>query len=456
MGNNENTIVYLIGMGPGNADCLTREAVQALAQATVCIGASRMLQIWKSLCEDDGRDAEQTFYNAYKAEKIAELIRNHEGETIAVVFSGDIGFYSGAKKLSMMLRKAVVGICNMAGNTIGTTEQIQAGKTIYEIHYIPGLSSVLYLFDKLGEIWEDAELISNHGISANIPAKVLHHTKVGTLLGGENQVAAVCKRLTEVDLGDTGVIVGERLSYPNEKITKSCAKNLCAETFDKLAVAIFINEHPQPRRLAPGIKDEMFIRGKVPMTKEEVRMVAIAKLGIQDGVGWLNYDQNSESCMAGNLAPVIYDVGAGTGSVSIELSLLTEQGTVYAIEKKPEAVELLYANREKFHVGNMEILAGEATEVIPTLPAPTYVFIGGSSGNLLKIVEQVYEKNPDARIALTAVTMETQAELLALSEVAKKREKTFDMVQMAVTRSREVGTYHMQQAENPVWIATVG
>ena len=456
MGNNENTIVYLIGMGPGNADCLTREAVQALAQATVCIGASRMLQIWKNLCEDDGRDAEQTFYNAYKAEEIAELIRNHEGETIAVVFSGDIGFYSGAKKLSMMLRKAVVGICNMAGNTTGTTEQIQAGKTIYEIHYIPGLSSVLYLFDKLGEIWEDAELISNHGISANIPAKVLHHTKVGTLLGGENQVAAVCKRLTEVDLGDTGVIVGERLSYPNEKITKSCAKNLCAETFDKLAVAIFINEHPQPRRLAPGIKDEMFIRGKVPMTKEEVRMVAIAKLGIQDGVGWLNYDQNSESCMAGNLAPVIYDVGAGTGSVSIELSLLTEQGTVYAIEKKPEAVELLYANREKFHVGNMEILAGEATEVIPTLPAPTYVFIGGSSGNLLKIVEQVYEKNPDARIALTAVTMETQAELLALSEVAKKREKTFDMVQMAVTRSREVGTYHMQQAENPVWIATVG
>ena len=74
----------------------------------------------------------------------------------------------------------------------------------------------------------------------------------------------------------------------------------------------------------------------------------------------------------------------------------------------------------------------------------------------MKIVEQIYEKNPDARIVLTAVTMETQAELLALSEVAKKREKTFDMVQMAVTRSREVGAYHMQQAENPVWIVTLG
>ena len=110
MGNNEHTIVYLIGMGPGNSDCLTREAVQALSQATVCIGASRMLAIWKSLCEEDGRDAEQTFYNAYKAEEIAELIQNHVGETIAVVFSGDIGFYSGAKKLSMMLRLSLIHI----------------------------------------------------------------------------------------------------------------------------------------------------------------------------------------------------------------------------------------------------------------------------------------------------------------------------------------------------------
>lgn len=149
MGNNEHTIVYLIGMGPGNSDCLTREAVQALSQATVCIGASRVLAIWKSLCEEDGRDAEQTFYNAYKAEEIAKLIQNHVGEMIAVVFSGDIGFYSGAKKLSMMLRKAVGKVCNMVDDTTGTTEQIQADKTIYELCYIPGLSSVQYFLTKL-------------------------------------------------------------------------------------------------------------------------------------------------------------------------------------------------------------------------------------------------------------------------------------------------------------------
>ena len=410
MGNNENTIVYLIGMGPGNADCLTREAVQALAHATVCIGAPRMLAIWKSLCEEDGRDVEQTFYNEYRGKEVAELIRSHEGETIAVLVSGDIGFYSGAKKLSEILCKEKRTDAGQDGSIAQTN---QAGCK-YQIKYIPGLSSVIYLLDKLGETWEDAELISNHGVYANIPAKVRHHAKVGTLRGDENQVAAICRRLTEVGL------------------------ELCACTFDKLAVAIFINPYPVARRLAPGIKDGAFIRGNVPMTKEEVRMVAVSKL------------------QANDYTPVIYDIGAGTGSVSIELALLTERGTVYAIEKKPEAVKLMYANRRRFHAGNMEIIEGEASEVIPSLPAPTHVFIGGNGGNLFKIMDQIYAKNPNARIVLTAVTLETQAEMLTLADIAKRHNVDFNMVQMAVTHSREAGPYHMMQAQNPVWIVTMG
>lgn len=434
MGNNEITIVYLIGMGPGNADCLTREAVQALAHATVCIGAPRMLAIWKSLCEEDGRDVEQTFYNEYRGKEVAELIRSHEGETIAVLVSGDIGFYSGAKKLSEAL-------CNEnrtdAGQDGSIAQMSQAGCK-YQIEYIPGLSSVIYLLDKLGETWEDAELISNHGVYENIPAKVRHHAKVGTLLGDENQVAAICRRLTEVGMEDIQVVIGERLSYPDEKIIKGYAKDLCAYTFDKLAVAIFINPYPVARRLAPGIKDDAFICGNVPMTKEEVRMVAVSKLQATD------------------YTPVIYDIGAGTGSVSIELALLTERGTVYAIEKKPEAVKLMYANRRRFHAGNMEIIEGEASEVIPSLPAPTHVFIGGNGGNLFNIMNQIYAKNPNARIVLTAVTLETQAEMLTLADIAKRHNVDFNMVQMAVTRSREAGPYHMMQAQNPVWIVTMG
>ena len=455
MENNQTTIVYLIGMGPGNVDCLTKEAEQALSQATVCIGAPRMCQILEQLKTAGGIcKKDQIVYDAYKEDEVVALLEKHAGETVAVIFSGDIGFYSGAKKLSLVLRSASRKDPNMSQDMTGTTEQINAGEISYELHYIPGLSSIPYLFDKIGQTWEDAEMVSNHGIIANIPAKVLHHAKVGTLLGGEDQVAEICTRLTEVGLGDIGVIVGERLSYEDEKITMKYAKGLCEKNFDKLTTAIFLNDHPELRYVSPGIPDGAFIRGNVPMTKEEVRTVVISKLGIYQGIGRKKYDPNSGQFRVDNLGAVVYDVGAGTGSVSIEMALLMEQGSVYAIEKNPEAVELLYANRAKFHAGNMEIVAGEATQVIPSLPAPTHVFIGGSSGNLLEIVNMIYAKNPNACIVVTAVTMETQNELLTISEVVKKQGKTFNMVQLAVTRSREVGAYHMLQAENPVWIAS--
>ena len=417
----EKTSIYLIGIGPGSAGCLTREAVQAIRQADVRIGASRMLQVCEDICGEEGHSAEETCYDAYLPNEVMNLIRKHTGETIALLFSGDIGFYSGAKRIRDMLKEE---------------------ETAYDIHFIPGLSSVLYLIDKMGGLWEKAELVSNHGTSANVPAKLLHHSQVCTLLGYEGQVADICRRLTEVGLGDTPVLVGERLSYADEKITKNFAKNLCESSFDRLAVAMFLNAKPQARRLAPGIPDDAFIRGNVPMTKEEVRAAVISKLRITDYV-------------AKDTPPVIYDVGAGTGSVSVEMALLTETGTVYAIEQHPKAVELLYENRRKFHTGNMEILAGEATGIIPELPAPTHVFIGGSGGNMLKIVEQVYQKNVNARIVITSVTMETQAELFTLAEMAKETGRKFDMLQMAVTRITEVGRYHMQQAENPVWIATI-
>lgn len=417
MGNTEKTIVYIIGMGPGNADCLTEEAGLALAKSTVCIGAERMLSIWKSIC-DETQIKRQTFYNLYKADEIKTSIDRHKGEHISVLFSGDIGFYSGAKKLADLL----------------------FGENV-EIHRIPGICSALYLLDKIGVCWEDAELVSNHGTCMNIPAKVLHHKKVCTLLGEKGQVSDICIRLTEVGLSDVRVTVGENLSYPEEKITAGYAKDLYERKFSKLAVALFEYDNPQPETIAPGICDDAFIRGKVPMTKAEVRAIVISKLGITQPEDGTN--------------PVVYDVGAGTGSVSIELCLLLENGSVYSIEKNPEAVSLLHENRKRFHAGNMEIIEGEATEVIPNLPAPTHVFIGGSNGNLMDIVKLVYDKNPHAAIVITAVTLETQAALLTLAKLTKQCGKSFDMIQMAVTRSKVAGDYHLQQAENPVWIATI-
>ena len=123
MENNQTTIVYLIGMGPGNVDCLTKEAEQALSQATVCIGAPRICQILEKLKTAGGIcKKDQIVYDAYKEDEVVALLEKHAGETVAVLFSGDIGFYSGAKKLSLVLRSASRKDPNMSQDMTGTTE----------------------------------------------------------------------------------------------------------------------------------------------------------------------------------------------------------------------------------------------------------------------------------------------------------------------------------------------
>lgn len=419
----KKTTVYIVGMGLGNPALLTHEAVEALQKSTVCIGAARMLEIWDNSMKNADNSQEMTQYSAYKPEEIVEIITCHKGETIAVLFSGDIGFYSGAKKLYALLQR-------------------ETEARSMEVRMLPGISSILYLLDKQGLTWEDVQLVSNHGTTATIFTKLLRHRKVATLLGDASQLSAICKRLVEVGMETTTVMVGERLSYPEETILRGTAQDFCETKTQALAVAYFEYTDVNAGRIAPGIPDEAFLRGTVPMTKAEVRAVVIAKLGIF-------------SCVGERETPIVYDIGAGTGSVSVELSLLLEEGSVYAIEKNPEAVRLLTENRRRFHAGNMEIVEGEATQCIPMLPTPTHAFIGGSSGNLLQIIQQLYEKNPKIRIVVTAVTLETQAKLAELAARAEAHGMSFALIQMAVTRSKKAGSYHLQQAENPVWIATM-
>lgn len=168
--------------------------------------------------------------------------------------------------------------------------------------------------------------------------------------------------------------MGENLSYENEKIFVKPASELTEYKGDPLSVICAVNENAGTRLETHGIRDEEFIRGKAPMTKEEVRTVSLSKLRL-----------TADS--------VCYDVGAGTGSLSIEMALRAHQGQVWAIEKKEDAVELIHRNKVKFAADNLEIVEGLAPEALKDLPAPTHAFIGGSSGNLKEIVKLLLEKN---------------------------------------------------------------
>ena len=182
------------------------------------------------------------------------------------------------------------------------------------------------------------------------------------------------------------------------------------------------------------MRDEVFLRGDVPMTKSEVRAISISKLELSE-------------------SSVLYDVGAGTGSVSVESGQVIKSGRIYAVEKNPEAVRLLKANREKFLIENMEIIEGTAPNALEGLAAPTHAFLGGTSGNVDEILNVILEKNPSARIVINVIAVES---LCLAVESLKRRGIEPEIVSVQVAKARKAGAYHLMQGQNPVYILSFG
>ena len=134
------------------------------------------------------------------------------------------------------------------------------------------------------------------------------------------------------------------------------------------------------------------------------------------------------------------------------MALRADQGQVFAIEKKEEAAALLEENKQKFAVDNLEIIKGEAPQALENLPAPTHAFIGGSSGNLKEIVALLLGKNPQVRIVINCITLETISEALDVLKEYDFQQR--EVVQLAASRSKEIGRYHLMMGENPIYIIT--
>ena len=396
--------VFIAGIGPGSEALQTQEVRAAIRRADCLIGARRML--------DAVAGPQQLAIDAIAPETIASHIAQHpECGVFCVVMSGDTGFYSGTKKLLPLLRDCRVRV-------------------------LPGLSSMSYLCARVGVSYEDAVPVSLHGRDFDIAREVRRRRKVFTLVGGDGGMQALCERLTQAGLGHVRIAVGERLSYPDEAITRGTAQELRSHTFDKLSAALIENDTPN-EIVTPGLPDEAFLRnlepGKlVPMTKSEVRSVCLSKLQLTPNA-------------------VCWDVGAGTGSVSIEMARLCADGTVYAIEKNERALALLEKNKEAFSASNMQIIPGPAPEACRALPAPTHAFLGGTFGSVRDILALLLEKNPHVRIVATAVTLESVSALsscMADFEIA-------ECVSVQVSKAAQLGQYHLMQAQNPVYVFTL-
>ena len=393
--------VTLIGMGSGQPENLTLQGLAALRQADLILGARRLLAVLPAGCTEN-RAA------AYRPDEVAELLQTSGAENAVLVYSGDTGFYSGAS--SMMEKLEALGV---------------------RARVLPGLSSIQLLAAALGRPWQGWNLVSAHGRTCDPVAECMQGRPTFFLTGGSEDPATLCAQLAAEGFGDVQAVVGQCLGTPEEKLFRGSVKELAAGRFNSLSVLLVEAAEVLPRR-APGLPDEAFERGDVPMTKQEVRAAVLAKLAVRP-------------------EDILWDVGAGTGSVSVELALAAPRGRVYAVECRPEGCALIKANREKFRTRNLVLVEGLAPAVLSDLPAPDAVFIGGSKGSLAAIVDAALDKNPDARICVSAIALETLSAAVA-ALTAKGR--TVQVSQIAVSRAKAVGGLHLMMAQNPIYLIT--
>ena len=404
-------VIDLTGIGPGGKGLLTADAAEAVEKADVIFGARRMISGY------EGRRA----YPYYRASDIIPVLEKELPARAAVLFSGDTGFCSGAAQLAPALK-----------------EWAKASGTECEIRLHPGISSFAYLAAKAGVSYQDAELVSIHGCSgdrkaaARLISSVKYNEKTFVLLSGAADVKLMGELLAANGLGHAGIILGYQLSYPDEVVGTIRAEDCGLVTAPGLYTAIVINGDPAPKPLLPFISDEEMIRGKVPMTKENIRHLSVMKLGLTEDA-------------------VVYDIGSGTGSVACEIAAQSESISVYAIEKKEEACGLIAQNAAKFGLANIHVIQGTAPEALKGLEAPTHAFIGGSSGELRDILATLRELGGNVRVVINAVSLETMAEIQrAISEFEVSG---LTVEQISASRARELGSYHLMTAENPVMIA---
>ncbi|SFU47046.1 precorrin-6Y C5,15-methyltransferase (decarboxylating) subunit CbiT [Butyrivibrio sp. M55] len=437
--------IILAGIGPGDARYYTRELEDALENVDVIFGAKSILD------RLDKSRVKAEFVPRYMGKDILEFLNKSPNyKNPLALFSGDISLCSGAKNAAKVFEGAGYGV-----------------------HTISGISSVALFANRLGLGLEDCSIVSAHGRECNV-AGYIAETKRLIILPSScahaGEIARTAFTVAKINdygrndsvkvegfggCGDLKIVIGYELGTALERIFEVSEDELGNKLFspdEKGKCLMYIeNKCAGETPVIRGISDDEFIRGKTPMTKEEIRAISIRKLGL-----------SADS--------VLYDIGAGTGSVSVEAALLHPDIKVCAIERNDEAVELIKKNKEKFCADNITVIKGEASEVLEKMALsetaentgvsvegklliPTHAFIGGSGGNMRVIIEVLKKMNENIRIVINCVTLETLTEVLSVIKEEKYAEP--DIVQVSASRYRRVGEYHMADAINPVYIVTL-
>jgi len=396
-------MLQVIGIGPGRPEWLPPAITELVNTCDILIGGSRALKLFPDFT------GLQYSLSGDLTSSI-EVIRNAilEEKAVGVLVSGDPGFFSFLPRLKREFPEERIDV-------------------------YPGISSLQFAFARAGLPWQEAIFASVHGRELSVLPQVITRP-TAVLTGGENTPQKIAQLYLERSYNPL-ISIGNALAYPEEFWTTMDAEHLAKEkTLLKNAIVILYPDNnksiKQYTGCRLGIPDEEFLRGKVPMTKAEIRVQVLAKAQIS------KYDR-------------VVDIGAGTGSISIEAASLASEGVVYAIEHNPEAQELILANQHKFGVSNLHLIPGAAPDVFVKLPPVEVCIIGGSNGRLSEILE-IVPLVEGGRIVITAVTIETVAQGLKL--LTDLNYQDIDIVSIQAVRWKAVQTLHMAQAMNPIFI----
>jgi|Deesub1362A_J573_1020465.scaffolds.fasta_scaffold00057_55 precorrin-6Y C5,15-methyltransferase (decarboxylating) len=347
--------IYVIGTGPGSIDYLTPAARKAVEKADVIVGGKNALSLFSFNKPNKFIDKE--------LRSVLEYISDNREKNIAVLTSGDPGFYSILGLLTKNFPRE-------------------------DIEVIPGISSVQLCFAKLKDSWHDARFISLHG--RNIENLLtIHGEKIVILTDEASKPEKIAQYL--LDRGIKGrAWVCDSLCQSSERIIESDLRGISSKKFSGNAIMVVKPSIERKwRHRTPGIPDKLFEKGGSPMTKEEVRVITISKARI-------------------NRDSVVYDIGSGTGSIAIEAAIQADMGKVYSIEKNPERCKIIMKNILAFGLPNIEVVQGEAPEVIESLSPADRIIVGGSGGKIREIIEASITKlKRDGVIVINAFKEET-------------------------------------------------
>ena len=412
--------VSIVGIGPGETSQLTFAAGQCIAEAGLMIGASRMNAVAGAFLRELGLPVPPTVAS-YKPEEIARLVAESRAEHIALLCSGDTGFFSVTKKLRRALAEA------------GLREAV----------VLPGISSKSCLAARLGFSAESVPDLRLHGKKDAVLPVFLRARRVFVILEGSAQLSelrTLAAALCRAGAGEAEFHFGVNLSLPDETVFFCSAAELRESALEAefaalpphalVCLYLALPDNCKARPLAPGIPDDCFLREKTPLTKRQIRAAAISLLGVQED-------------------SICYDIGSGTGGMTAELAMAAPRGRVYAVECDADAFSLTGKNMERFALSQVEQVFGHAPEALGNLPAPDCVFVGGSTGKIGEIFGAVFAKNPAARVVATAVSLETVSELSSLSAAYESVGYRTQCLQLSAAETKKMGHYHLLFGQNP-------